>query len=180
MGLRTPRPCLNHAGRARVTGCVPHNIGDRQSRLSDVGARYQRGWGGAREPDRLLVLAAGDAPGAREGALEGIATPAGAFGALVVRCALLLFFGGRLDEGGGPARSGAGRLGIVKYEICDSMMLEAGIGVALPKVVEYGVEKGRAEGMGRGMATEAMVAVQRSRLQNLVECRGGSDAGWRG
>ena len=46
------------------------NIGDRQPRLSGVGVRYQRDWAGAREPDRLLVLAAGDASGAREGALE--------------------------------------------------------------------------------------------------------------
>ena len=72
-GLQTPCPSLNHAGRACITSCVSHNIGDRRPRLSDVGVRYQRSWAGAREPDRLMRL--------RRGALEAAV---GASGALVV------------------------------------------------------------------------------------------------
>ena len=53
------------------------------------------------------------------------------------------------------------------------------IGVVPPKVVEYGVEKERPGGMGRDTAVEDMVVVQRSRLQKLVKCQGGSNASWR-
>ena len=49
-----------------------------------------------------------------------------------------------------------------------------------PKVVEYGVEKERPEGMERDTAVEDMVVAQRSRLQKLVKYRGGSNASWRG